>query len=136
MSPARNNPVQPFALAPADLERLEKLAVNNPELCRIIITETRRDQRHRRWLPWSDLIVQTIGHLCGLGALVVLAAVAWHAIDRGDATQGAAIITSGAVGIVAVFVTGRLTSVKKETGSRRTTRREQLSAAQPGVPRP
>jgi hypothetical protein len=51
--------------------------------------------------------------LSGLVALVLLTAIAWHAIDRGDATQGASIICTGAVSIVAVFVTGRLTSGDK-----------------------
>jgi hypothetical protein len=48
--------------------------------------------------------------LSGLVALAVLAAISWHSIDRGDATQGASIICTGAVSIVAVFVTGRLTT--------------------------
>jgi hypothetical protein len=48
--------------------------------------------------------------------LLLLAGVAWHALDLGDSTQGAAIICTGAVSIVAVFVTGRLTnsSVKRQ----------------------
>jgi hypothetical protein len=61
----------------------------------------------RRRLEWAGLMAQAAGHLCGLAALVVLAAVAWHAIDRGAPTQAASIICTGAVSIVALFVTGR-----------------------------
>lgn len=62
----------------------------------------------RRRLEWAGFVAQAVGHLCGLAALVVLAAVAWHAIDRGASTQGASIICTGAVSIVALFVTGRM----------------------------
>jgi hypothetical protein len=62
----------------------------------------------RRRLEWAGFATQAVGHLCGLAALVVLAAVAWHAIDRGASTQGASIICTGAVSIVALFVTGRV----------------------------
>lgn len=53
-------------------------------------------------------IAQLIANVCGLVALFILGAISWHAIDRGDATQGASIICAGAVSIVAVFVTGKL----------------------------
>jgi hypothetical protein len=69
-----------------------------------------RAERHQRWHDWADLIAQGVGHVAGLAALSILALVAWHAFDLGDATQGAAIICTGAVSIVTVFVTGRLTS--------------------------
>jgi hypothetical protein len=64
----------------------------------------------RRRLDWAELIAQITGHICGLAALLMLAAVSWHAIDRGAPTQGASIICTGAVSIVAIFVTGRMTS--------------------------
>jgi hypothetical protein len=67
-------------------------------------------ERHQRRRDWADLIAQVIGHFAGLASLSILATVAWHALDLGDATQGAAIICTGAVSIVTVFVTGRLTS--------------------------
>lgn len=41
-------------------------------------------------------------------ALALLAVVAWYAFGLRDATQGAAIICTGAVLTVAVFVTGRV----------------------------
>jgi hypothetical protein len=75
------------------------------------MAEKRLDQRHLRRIAWAGFIAQTVGHLCGLIALAVLAVVAWHAFDLGDATQGAAIICTGAVSIVAVFVTGRLVGI-------------------------
>jgi hypothetical protein len=70
------------------------------------------NEASRRHLEWADLIAQIIGHICGLAALLILAAVSWHAIDRGASTQGASIICTGAVSIVALFVTGRTTSRK------------------------
>lgn len=70
------------------------------------------NEASRRRLEWADLIAQITGHLCGLAALLILAAVSWHAIDRGASTQGASIICTGAVSIVALFVTGRTTSRK------------------------
>jgi hypothetical protein len=85
---------------------LTLLAEKAPEAYRELMAE----KRNWRRLAWADLIAQTVGHLSGLGALVILAAISWHAIDRGAATQGASIICTGAVSIVAVFVTGRLTS--------------------------
>jgi hypothetical protein len=69
--------------------------------------------RNLRRLAWGDLLTQVIGNMSALAALVSLTVVAWHAIDRGDATQGASIICTGAVSIVAVFVTGRVTNKRK-----------------------
>jgi hypothetical protein len=90
-------------------KELARLATAAPDVYQDLMRDLRKAQRHQRLIAWSDVIKQAIGNLSGLGALLVLAAIAWHAIDRGDATQGAAIITSGAVAIVTVFVTGRLT---------------------------
>jgi hypothetical protein len=90
------------------VKELAKLAETHPEIYREFIDEKRADRRHARRIAWASLIGQVIGHVCGLAALVVLAAVAWHAFDLGDPDQGSAIICTGAVSIVAVFVTGRL----------------------------
>ncbi len=70
------------------------------------------NEASRRRLEWADLAAQITGHICGLAALLILAAVSWHAIDRGAFIQGASIICTGAVSIVALFVTGRTTSRK------------------------
>jgi hypothetical protein len=83
---------------------LALLAQQVPEAYRELIAS----EANRRRLDWADLIFQVTGHICGLAALVILAAVSWHAIDRGASTQGASIICTGAVSIVAVFVTGRM----------------------------
>jgi hypothetical protein len=55
-----------------------------------------------------DFWTHVIGHVSGLIALAMLAAIAWRAVTAGDATQGASIICTGAVSIVAVFVSDRL----------------------------
>jgi hypothetical protein len=91
---------------------LSLLRENAPEIYDRFIKAEMTEWRHRRRLGWADLAAQVIGHLSGLVALVVLGAISWHAIDRGDATQGASIICTGAVSIVAVFVTGRLVAVR------------------------
>jgi hypothetical protein len=70
------------------------------------------NEASRRRLEWADLTAQITGHICGLAALLVLAVVSWHAIDRGAFIQGASIICTGAVSIVALFVTGRTASRK------------------------
>jgi hypothetical protein len=83
-----------------------------PEIYERFIKAKEVEWRHLRRLAWADLIAQVIGHLSGLAALGALTVIAWHAIDRGDATQGASIICTGAVSIVAVFVTGRITNLR------------------------
>jgi hypothetical protein len=81
-----------------------------PEIYEHFISAKKAEWRHQRRLAWTGLLAQVIGHLSGLAALACLTVIAWHAIDRGDATQGASIICTGAVSIVAVFVTGRITN--------------------------
>jgi hypothetical protein len=88
-----------------------------PEIYERFIKAKETEWRHLRRLAWADLLAQVIGHLSGLVALGCLTVVAWHAIDRGDATQGASIICTGAVSIVAVFVTGRITNHRSEQNS-------------------
>jgi hypothetical protein len=96
------------------------LAEKAPDAYRALLeqdAENRRERRHLRRLAWADLITQTLGNLSGIIALSILAAVAWHALDQGAATQAAAIICTGAVSIVAVFVTGRLTNERSKNYS-------------------
>lgn len=83
-----------------------------PEIYERFIKAKEVEWRHLHRLSWADHVAQVIGHLSGLAALGCLTVIAWHAIDRGDATQGASIICTGAVSIVAVFVTGRLTNTR------------------------
>jgi hypothetical protein len=85
---------------------LALLAEKAPEAYHDLMAE----RRHWRRLAWASLIAQLVGNISGLLALSGLGAISWHAIDRGDANQGAAIICTGAVSIVAVFVTGRIKS--------------------------
>jgi hypothetical protein len=87
------------------VKNLALLAEQVPDAYREFIAS----EASRRRLDWADLIAQVTGHICGLVALLILAAVSWHAIDRGASTQGASIICTGAVSIVALFVTGRMT---------------------------
>jgi hypothetical protein len=81
-----------------------------PEIYERFIKAKELEWRHLRRRAWVDLLAQVMGQFSGLAALGCLTALAWHAIDQGDATQGASIICAGAVSIVAVFVTGRLTN--------------------------
>jgi len=90
------------------------LRENAPEIYEHFINAKKTEWRHQRRLAWAGLLAQVIGHMSGLAALGCLTVIAWHAIDRDDATQGASIICTGAVSIVAVFVTGRITSPRSE----------------------
>src|SRR5689334_2835775 len=103
MSPSRSSPVarQSDVALGVTISELALLRDTAPDMYADLMREMRKDLLHRRWLAWSDVIAQVIGHVCGLSALVALVAVAWHAIDSGNATQGAAIITAGAAAIVA-----------------------------------
>jgi hypothetical protein len=89
------------------------LRENAPEIYGHFIKAKKAEWRHQRHLAWAGLLAQVIGHLSGLAALGCLTVIAWHAIDRGDATQGASIICTGAVSIVTVFVTGRITNPRR-----------------------
>jgi hypothetical protein len=92
---------------------LSLLAEKAPEAYRALMEQKVSEQKHRQRFAWVDLIAQTVGHLCGLASLSILALVSWHAFDRDAPTQGAAIICTGAVSIVAVFVTGRVAGGRK-----------------------
>lgn len=94
----------------ADLALLSEKA---PEVYKEFMKEKRYELQHLRRLAWADLIAQVVGHMSGLVALAILTVIAWHAIDRNAASQGAAIICTGAVSIVAVFVTGRVTGRRR-----------------------
>jgi hypothetical protein len=96
------------------VKELTQLAKSHPEIYREFMAEKKADRRHERRIAWASIIGQIIGHVCGLAALLVLAGVAWHAFDLGYADQGAAVICTGAVSIVAVFVTGRLIKPAKQ----------------------
>lgn len=67
------------------VKNLALLAEQVPDAYREFIAS----EASRRRLDWADLIAQVTGHICGLVALLILAAVSWHAIDRGASTQGA-----------------------------------------------
>lgn len=90
------------------------LANQAPDLYREVI----KNEANRRRLAWAGLTTYILGHLSGLAALFMLILVAWHDIDFDHPTQATSIICSGAVSIVAVFVTGKLVKRKSSgTGS-------------------
>lgn len=105
MSPIQGQPSKrAYMTGGLTVQDLVVLAEKAPDVYRDLLA---REPSWRR-LAWIELIAHIIGHLTGLAALLILAAVSWHAIDRGAAAEGASIICTGAVSIVAVFVTGRL----------------------------
>jgi hypothetical protein len=104
-----------------DVTKLAWLNDNAPEVYRDLMEQRALDQARNYRLLRAELGIHVFGNVSGLAALVVLALVSWHAFDRGAATQGAAIICTAAVSIVAVFVTGRL--------SRKTDRRREQPQA-------
>ena len=113
-SPVLGKPSEHAArLGGCTVKDLALLAEQVPDAYRELIAS----EASRRRLDWADLIAQVTGHICGLVALLILAAVSWHAIDRGASTQGASIICTGAVSIVALFVTGRTTKSRSSQPS-------------------
>jgi hypothetical protein len=90
------------------VQELATLASLTPDLYREVI----RNEANTRRLGWAGLVTYFLGHLFGLAALLMLILVAWHDIDFGHPGQATSIICSGAVSIVAVFVTGKLTKSK------------------------
>jgi hypothetical protein len=79
------------------------------EMIRLIILE--RSRRHR--LAWADMVKQFLGVVLGFGCVLVLSAVAWHYVDRGEAVAGAAFAGSGMAATVAIFVTGKYLSRRR-----------------------
>lgn len=61
------------------------------------------DARQARFQAWIALLLAFLT----IPSLIVLA---WHLADKGAATQAAVIITSGAVGLVGLFLGARVTS--------------------------
>lgn len=112
MSPATaGKPSRTDAPVALDAGELAILAEKAPELARSLVRVSER-------LASAELRAYVIGHLTALAALSILAVLSWHYVDKGAATQGAAIICTGAVSIIAVFVTGRLTSERPRSRSR------------------
>jgi uncharacterized membrane protein len=73
-----------------------------------LMAEIEREEKHRRRVESAELCSRIFGQVCAFGALIVLVFLAGYFVDHGAATQGAAIIVTGAVSIVAVFLTNRL----------------------------
>lgn len=59
-------------------------------------------------MAWGPVIVQLIGSAFGLLALIGLLALSWHMSDHGQGPEAASVVTSGAVSIVTIFVTGKV----------------------------
>ncbi|WP_181800956.1 hypothetical protein [Streptomyces shenzhenensis] len=98
---------------PKEYRALAWLAENNPEVYRELMVEKKKDQRHRRRIAWAGHISQMIGSLSGLTALVSLLALSWHMTDARQGKEAAVVVTTGAVSIVAIFVTGKWTKKSK-----------------------
>lgn len=98
----------PTTAGALDVDKLAWLEANAPAVYRDLMSQRALDQARNYRLKWMDFAVQAVANVSGLVALAVLALVSWHAFDVDAPTQGAAIICTGAVSIVAVFVTGRL----------------------------
>jgi hypothetical protein len=117
MSVHATTPPPPWA-GELSVKELMLLAEKAPQVYADLMEGRRRQQR----LAWAGMIAQVIGNLSGLAALTICAAVAWHAFDSDAAAQGAAIICTGAVSIVAVFVTGKVAGTRGQ--GRATSRRQ------------
>jgi hypothetical protein len=76
---------------------------------------------HRRRMDWAYFGLSVFGVVAGVGAVIVLGAVAGHYADRGANVQGLGIFASGAGAVAAVFagtgITWRLRKPKRPGGS-------------------
>jgi uncharacterized membrane protein len=91
---------------PAQAKQWEELG---PGTFARFMSEVEQEEKHRRRMEWAELCSRVFGQVCAFGTVVVLALLARYFVDRGAATQGASIIITGAVSIVTVFLTNRLT---------------------------
>jgi hypothetical protein len=133
---ATATPAGQYTLDDALMDRAAKMARSQPEVFAWIkerikaehdsLVEHRREQ-HR--LAAAKVRVQAISIGLGFLSVVILAIVAWHFADIGQATAGAAIITGGAVSIAAVFVTGQVISGRR--GARVDLNESVLSPSEP-----
>lgn len=113
-----NQPLARGHAAWADLptpEQAKKWEEVAPGTFNRIMTEIERRQRHLRRMDMADFVVWIFARLCGLTGVIVLAILAKYFVDKGAPTQGATIVTAGAVSIAAIFVTGRLAQPRKDT---------------------
>lgn len=110
-------PTKPTALSalPLDVEKLAWLRTNDSAIYDDLMQQRKLEQQRNYRLKWMDFILHTAANASGLVALGVLTLVSWHAFDNHAPTQGAAIICTGAVSIVAVFVTGRWSNRKSRS---------------------
>ena len=90
---------------PVQAQQWEQVA---PGTFKTIMDEICREERHRQRMEAGELCSRFFGQLCAFGSVAVLAVLAKYFVDHDAPTQGASIIATGAVSIVAVFVTGRL----------------------------
>ena len=61
-------------------------------------------ERHQRRLDWAELGLRAFGMLSGSGAIAVLALVARHMADHGDATQGVGVFGAGIAATASVII--------------------------------
>jgi uncharacterized membrane protein len=72
-----------------------------------IMSSVERDERHLRRMELLELGSRVLGQICGIGTVAVLGLLSKYFVDQNAPTQGAAIIVTGTVAIVTVFLTGR-----------------------------
>jgi sugar porter (SP) family MFS transporter len=75
-----------------------------------LMAEVEREQKHMRRMESAELCSRIFGQICAFGTVVVLALLARYFVDHDAATQGVSIIVTGAMSIVAVYLTSRLVS--------------------------
>ncbi|MFD9486268.1 hypothetical protein ACFWBX_20255 [Streptomyces sp. NPDC059991] len=110
------------AKVPAEWRGLAWLSKECPDVYRELLAQKTKDQVNARRLAWGPIVVQIIGSLSGLAALAGLVLLSWHMSDRNQGPEAAAVVTTGAVSIVAVFVTGKVANARSasRTSSRST----------------
>ncbi|GAA1234211.1 hypothetical protein GCM10009665_25590 [Kitasatospora nipponensis] len=102
-SPAPNPDIGAWDRLPA-VEQAERWEQVVPGSAARMVRQIEADLAHQRRLATLQMVLQAIGSLIGAGAVVAYVWIAKSYLDHGEATAGAGILGSGAVGVAGIFV--------------------------------
>jgi uncharacterized membrane protein len=101
--------------APEDLQAYETAL---PGLAERIVSSFEREQAHRHRMEGErsrgDYRLKARGQLMGLVALFAMLAIVAFMVREGAATEAAALGTAVMIGVVAVYVTGRVIAARED----------------------
>lgn len=95
---------------PQKIEAYEKAYPGTTERM-LRLAETRIQDSWR--VARAQILMNAFGHVCAFASVIVLAFVAKYFVDAHAPAEGAAIVVTGAVSIVGIFVTGRVVKARQ-----------------------